>query len=116
MRKLGAPGHEELAMDAIGAGGVRVLNDEVIRTLHIASSEIDAVTRRESFDGCRAPFRSARVCEQPRPRFETALGSHGDPASVQSRYHRVGCSDRDSNWSSRGRGRPMGRANSAVDG
>jgi hypothetical protein len=33
VRKLGVPGHDELAMGAIAPGGVRVLNDEVIRDL-----------------------------------------------------------------------------------
>jgi putative phosphoribosyl transferase len=33
VRKLGVPGHEELAMGAIATGGVRVLNDEVVRYL-----------------------------------------------------------------------------------
>jgi putative phosphoribosyl transferase len=30
VRKLGVPGHEELAMGAVAAGGVRVLNEEVL--------------------------------------------------------------------------------------
>src|ERR687884_52767 len=33
VRKLGVPGQEELAMGAIASGGVRVLNDEVVRAL-----------------------------------------------------------------------------------
>jgi putative phosphoribosyl transferase len=47
VRKLGVPGHEELAMGAIAPGGVRVLNEEVVRTLGLGKSEIEAVTRRE---------------------------------------------------------------------
>src|SRR5438132_8917599 len=35
VRKLGVPGHEELAMGAIATGGVRVLNDEVVSYLNI---------------------------------------------------------------------------------
>ena len=35
VRKLGVPGHDELAMGAIAPGGVRVLNDEVVRALGI---------------------------------------------------------------------------------
>ena len=31
VRKLGVPGHEELAMGAIATGGVLVLNDDVVR-------------------------------------------------------------------------------------
>ena len=33
VRKLGVPGHEELAMGAVATGGVRVLNDDVVRYL-----------------------------------------------------------------------------------
>jgi predicted phosphoribosyltransferase len=47
VRKLGVPGHEELAMGAIASGGVRVLNDEVVRALHIPDEEIDAVAAEE---------------------------------------------------------------------
>lgn len=47
VRKLGTPGREELAMGAIGAGGVRVLNDDVIESLGITMRQIDAATRRE---------------------------------------------------------------------
>lgn len=47
VRKLGVPGHEELAMGAIASGGVRVLNDDVVRDLQISVSQIDAVTARE---------------------------------------------------------------------
>jgi putative phosphoribosyl transferase len=47
VRKLGLPGQEELAMGAIASGGVRVLNDEVVRALAVPPSVIDAVARRE---------------------------------------------------------------------
>src|SRR3712207_5784999 len=47
VRKLGVPGHEELAMGAIATGGVRVLNDEVVRGLRIPQAAIDAVTGKE---------------------------------------------------------------------
>jgi putative phosphoribosyl transferase len=47
VRKLGVPGHEELAMGAIASGGVRVLNEEVVRTLHIPDETVDAVTAAE---------------------------------------------------------------------
>lgn len=48
VRKLGVPGHEELAMGAIASGGVRVLNADVVAQLGIAASVIDDVTERES--------------------------------------------------------------------
>src|SRR6202162_1207156 len=47
VRKLGVPGHEELAMGAIASGGIRVLNDSVIRSMRISEAVIDAVTERE---------------------------------------------------------------------
>jgi predicted phosphoribosyltransferase len=47
VRKLGVPGHEELAMGAIAGGGVRVLNREVIRSLDITPEEVEAVAREE---------------------------------------------------------------------
>ena len=47
VRKLGVPGHEELAMGAVATGGVRVLNDQVVRALHIPDYVIDAVAARE---------------------------------------------------------------------
>src|SRR3954468_17613892 len=47
VRKLGVPGHEELAMGAIATGGVRVLNQDVVRSLHIPTEVIDAVSEQE---------------------------------------------------------------------
>jgi predicted phosphoribosyltransferase len=47
VRKLGLPGHEELAMGAIATGGVRVLNDEVLRHYHVAPEAIERATARE---------------------------------------------------------------------
>jgi putative phosphoribosyl transferase len=47
VRKLGLPGHPELAMGAIATGGVRVLNDDVIRWFAVPTSVIDIVARQE---------------------------------------------------------------------
>jgi predicted phosphoribosyltransferase len=47
VRKLGTPGHSELAMGAIASGGIRVLNDDVVRWLGISPEQIDAVAKRE---------------------------------------------------------------------
>jgi predicted phosphoribosyltransferase len=47
VRKLGTPGHRELAMGAIASGGIRVLNDDVVRWYKIPGSVIDAVAREE---------------------------------------------------------------------
>lgn len=48
VRKLGVPGHEELAMGAIASGGVRVLNAEVVDSLRIPADAIERVTAAES--------------------------------------------------------------------
>src|SRR5215213_5793312 len=48
VRKLGVPGHEELAMGAIASGGVRVLNHSVVRALGIPDRAIDAAVEREA--------------------------------------------------------------------
>ncbi len=47
VRKLGVPGHEELAMGAIATGGVRVLNEEVVRGLDIPEEVIATIAARE---------------------------------------------------------------------
>ena len=47
VRKLGVPGHEELAMGAIATGGVRVLNEDVMRYISIPDAAIDAVAAKE---------------------------------------------------------------------
>jgi putative phosphoribosyl transferase len=47
VRKLGLPGHEELAMGAIASGGVRVLNDDVVQSLGLRAEVIDAVATEE---------------------------------------------------------------------
>jgi putative phosphoribosyl transferase len=50
VRKLGLPGHRELAMGAIASGGVRVLNDEVVGWYRIPESVIDAVAKEEQVE------------------------------------------------------------------
>jgi predicted phosphoribosyltransferase len=47
VRKLGVPGHEELAMGAVASGGVRVLNDQVVRALRIPRGVIEDLTAAE---------------------------------------------------------------------
>lgn len=47
VRKLGVPGHEELAMGAIASGGIRVLNDELLRSVGLSEGQVAEVTRRE---------------------------------------------------------------------
>ena len=47
VRKIGVPGHEELAMGAIASGGVVVLNDDVVRGLGIAPEVVQRVAEQE---------------------------------------------------------------------
>ena len=47
VRKLGTPGHRELAMGAIATGGVRVLNEDVVRWYGISEAAIERVVREE---------------------------------------------------------------------
>ena len=53
VRKLGTPGQPELAMGAIASGGVRVMNEDVLRSLGIGEEEIEAVARRELLELAR---------------------------------------------------------------
>ena len=91
VRKLGVPGHEELAMSAIASDGIRVVNQDVVRALGISRPEIEAVAateqrelerRERRYRGDRPPPMSraassfswtmdwlpAPVFEPPRPR------------------------------------------------
>src|SRR4051794_24470067 len=47
VRKLGVPGHEELAMGAIASGGVRLLNDAVVQGLRVPPHAIEAASAAE---------------------------------------------------------------------
>ena len=48
VRKLGAPQQPELAMGAIASGGIRVLNDEIVRALRVTPQQLADTTERES--------------------------------------------------------------------
>jgi predicted phosphoribosyltransferase len=50
VRKLGVPRREELAMGAIASGGVRVLNDDVVRSLRIDPQVIEKAARAETVE------------------------------------------------------------------
>jgi len=67
VRKLGFPGHEELAMGAIASGGVRVLNPEVVAQ-GVSREEIEAVTRDEQ----RELERRERLFRGDRPALPVA--------------------------------------------
>src|SRR4051812_2902085 len=47
VRKLGVPGHEELAVGAIATGGIRVLNEQLVESLGIPRDWIDAIDAKE---------------------------------------------------------------------
>ena len=47
VRKLGVPGQSELAMGAIANGGVRVLNQDIVRSLRLSDAVIDKVAAQE---------------------------------------------------------------------
>jgi predicted phosphoribosyltransferase len=50
VRKLGVPGHRELAMGALASGGVRVLDQRLIDYLGVPQNAIDAITREEQLE------------------------------------------------------------------
>ena len=50
VRKLGAPGHRELALGAIGEGGVRVLNEALIRRLGVSPLQLEAIEHTETLE------------------------------------------------------------------
>jgi predicted phosphoribosyltransferase len=50
VRKLGVPEHPELAMGALASGGVRVLNEDVVDTLHIPGEVMDEVASAEALE------------------------------------------------------------------
>jgi predicted phosphoribosyltransferase len=70
VRKLGVPGHEELAMGAVATGGVRVLNDEVVTSLRISEKQIDAATsqQREELKRRERLYRDGRPAPNVRGR------------------------------------------------
>ena len=70
VRKLGTPGHQELAMGAIASGGVRVLNDDVVRWYGISERDIESVAHEESLE---------------LQRREAAYREGREPASIEGR-------------------------------
>lgn len=76
VRKLGVPGHEELAMGAIASGGIRVLNDEVVRGLGIPPAAIEQVSAAEEAELAR---------REREYRGVPARGSHRRPPDVAGR-------------------------------
>ncbi len=50
VRKLGLPGHEELAIGAIATGGVCILNDDVLRYIGLPAPMLEVVKQRERLE------------------------------------------------------------------
>ena len=48
VRKLGVPGHEELAMGAIATGGIEILNPQVLDALGVSDEDVRRVVERET--------------------------------------------------------------------
>ena len=73
VRKLGVPGHEELAMGAIAEGGISVLNLELIRSLSISNALVEQVSDREQTELARRAriFRGERL--PPRVTGQTVI-------------------------------------------
>ena len=68
VRKLGVPGQKELAMGAIASGGVRVLNEDVLRAMPHAAATVADVTSQEA----REVERRERDYRQGRPAPEVS--------------------------------------------
>ncbi|MDQ3396479.1 MAG: phosphoribosyltransferase [Deinococcota bacterium] len=73
VRKLGAPGHEELAMGAIATGGVRVLNEDVVRGLGVPEKTVEAVAASELKELQRREKRYRGVRPAPDVRGRTVI-------------------------------------------
>ena len=71
VRKLGAPGRPELAMGALGEGGMRVLEHDVLHAWHVTDEQLAAVEAREQAELARRAERlragRTRVSLQDRP-------------------------------------------------
>jgi putative phosphoribosyl transferase len=68
VRKLGVPGHEELAMGALASDGTCVVDEDLIDALHVDESALDEVIRRE-VDELR---RREAAYREVRPRIDIA--------------------------------------------
>jgi putative phosphoribosyl transferase len=64
VRKLGVPGHEELALGAIAAGGVRVVNPSVVNAVKLRDAEVEALVEVEG----RELARQEQLYRGDRPR------------------------------------------------
>ncbi|MES2902021.1 MAG: phosphoribosyltransferase [Pseudomonadota bacterium] len=62
VRKLGLPGHEEFAIGAVGSGGVRIVQPEVLDACGVSPTEVEPIVERELAEVARRErlFRGAR--------------------------------------------------------
>lgn len=67
VRKLGLPGHEEFAMGAIASGGIRLINEDVVREFGVTDAEIAAVSAAEEQELERRERQYRR--DRPTPRI-----------------------------------------------
>ena len=63
VRKIGVPGHRELAMGAVASGGVRVINEEIVHAAGVSRREFDDLSAEE----LREVQRQERVYDMERP-------------------------------------------------
>ena len=68
VRKLGVPGYEELALGAVAPGGMRVINEEIVRELAIPAARIEAIAARQHAE----LVRRERIYRGERPPAEIA--------------------------------------------
>jgi putative phosphoribosyl transferase len=73
VRKLGVPGHEELAMGAVASGGVRVLNRDAVDALLISDQQIETVAKREQRELARREFAYRNGRPAPDVRGKTVI-------------------------------------------
>jgi erythromycin esterase-like protein/predicted phosphoribosyltransferase len=95
VRKLGVPGHTELAMGAIAAGGIEVLSEDLIRDLNIPRALVQQVAVRERLELERRDreYRGGRLAPNVRDRHVIlvddglATGSTMQAAILALRQH-----------------------------
>ena len=73
VRKIGVPGQPELAMGAIGEGGVVVRNEEIIRSCRVTPTEFAAATERSRVELDRRVERYRRIMPRRDPMVATVL-------------------------------------------
>lgn len=73
VRKLGVPGQPELAMGAVASGGVRVLNEEVLRQINVTEEQVDRITEEQRREVREREERFRGDAEVPEVEGKTAL-------------------------------------------